>query len=99
QQSQHGRRLVGTWGNARWITLRPSKPPDADDWENVGYFRKVMWTKNTDPRALQIWKAYKNDTELPEDCNILDNADKANTLETDWTRSSLDNQLLFENFY
>lgn len=98
-QALHGRRLVGTWGNARSITLRPSKPPDADDWVKVGYYRKVIWTMDTDPRARSIWTAFKNDTELSEDCNILDNTDKTCKHKLDWKQLVLDPEWLFLGFY
>ncbi|GAI62407.1 unnamed protein product, partial [marine sediment metagenome] len=85
----HGRRLVGTWGSARSITLRPGKPPDAADWIKVGSYQKVFWTIDTDPKAKSIWNAFKNNTELAEDCNILPNDHLDRKLEIDWTRSVL----------
>lgn len=68
----HGRRLVGTWGTARAISLRPAKPPDSEDWKHVGYFSTVVAMLGSDSRADSIWQAYKNDSEIPEDCNLRD---------------------------
>ena len=95
----HGRRLVGTWGSARSIVLRPSKPPDANDWLKVGNYQKVILTMDTDPKALQIWKAFKNDTELAEDCNILPKDHPDRKLEIDWPRSVLEHEQMYLDFY
>jgi len=70
--SLHGRRLVGTWGNARSISLRPSKPPDAADWENVGWYHQVIYNLDTDEKARTIWECYKTDTPCPVGFNLLD---------------------------
>lgn len=71
-ESLHGRRLVGTWGTARSISLRPSKPPDADDWINVGTWGLVVTLIRDDYRAAAIWNAFKNDSECAEDCTLHD---------------------------
>ena len=71
-ESLHGRRLVGTWGTARSISLRPSKPPDADDWINVGSWSLVVDLIRDDYRAAAIWNAFKNDSECTEDCTLRD---------------------------
>ncbi len=98
-QTLHGRRLVGTWGNARTISLRPGKPPDADDWENVGYYKEVFHRINEDdPKAKAIWKAFATGTELAVDCNVLPDSAKPQ-LETDWTRSVLENKQILLDFY
>ena len=68
----HGRRLVGSWGSARSIILRPSKPPDADDWINIGSWSVVSLMHDEDDRAAMIWKAYQTDGELPEDCSLVE---------------------------
>lgn len=71
-ESLHGRRLVGTWGTARSISLRPSKPPDAGDWINVGSWGLIVELVRDDYRAAAIWNAFKNDSECTEDCNLSD---------------------------
>jgi len=97
--SLHGRRLVGTWGSARSIVLRPSKPPNAGDWKKVGSYREVIATIDTDPKAKAIWQAYKTDTELSEDCNILPKGHLDAKLETDWTRSVLEHKQMYLDFW
>lgn len=95
----HGRRLVGTWGSARSIVLRPSKPPDSDNWKNVGYFSEVVYRLDDDPNAKAIWEAYKNDWILSEDCNILPKSHKDNQLKIDWTRSVLEHEQMYLDFW
>jgi len=55
----HGRRLVGTWGTAREMSLSPSKPPDADRWRKVGSWWTVASLFAIDDRARNIWSAFK----------------------------------------
>lgn len=71
-ESLHGRRLVGTWGTARAITLRPSKPPDSESWVSVGSYSLVREMLGSDVRADTIWNCFKNSTVCPEDCNLQD---------------------------
>lgn len=60
----HGRRLVGTWGSARSISLRPSKPPDAADWHTIGSWFYVVNSMRSDTNASAIWNAWKNNKPL-----------------------------------
>lgn len=69
-ESMHGRRLVGTWGNARSISLRPSKPPDADEWIYVGKFSTVSLFYSEDYRAKALWDAYVKDQPVGPDCDL-----------------------------
>lgn len=55
----HSRRLVGTWGSARVISLSPGKPQDADQWKNIGSWWMVSTMYGTDERATKIWNAFK----------------------------------------
>lgn len=95
----HGRRLVGTWGTARTITLRPSKPPDSDDWKHIGYFGTVMSMLDTDNRAARIWKAFKNDSEIPEDCNLRDIENFISDRKPFTSKIVDDNKQLLMDFY
>lgn len=69
-EAMHGRRVVGTWGSARSLSLRPSKPADADDWKSVGSWSVVSIMAGQDDRADAIWKAFKTDGTIPEDCSL-----------------------------
>jgi hypothetical protein len=93
----HGRRLVGTWGSAREISLSPSKPQDADKWQNIGSWWLVASLYDHDIRAKKIWKAFKL-------AKPIDAGDSLRELESEWTdkqfrkleRKSPDRQTLFE---
>jgi len=98
-RSLHGRRLVGTWGCARSIVLRPSRPPDADNWENIGSFAKVTDSVDSNPKALKIWQAFKNGTECPEDCNLLHDSDKANCVQYSDVHTVDEHRQMLLDFY
>ncbi|KKM95344.1 hypothetical protein LCGC14_1189170 [marine sediment metagenome] len=68
-EALHGRRLVGTWGTARGMSLSPSKPQDADKWKNVGSWGIIASLFDEDIRAKAIWKAFK----LNDPLNVEDN--------------------------
>jgi len=68
--SLHGRRLCGTWGNGRSISLRPSRPPDAEDWKPVGSWSMVVRLLNDDSNARQIFNAWKKNQPLSVDINM-----------------------------
>jgi len=95
----HGRRLVGTWGNARTISLRPCKPPDAGDWKYIGQFTTVALMLGYDDRADAIWNAYKNDTECPDDCDLRDIENHIDNVEIYNSRSVEEHKQIFLDFY
>ncbi len=68
----HGRRLVGTWGSARVISLSPSKPPDAGKWQNVGSWWLVAAMHEHDERARAIWKAFRLNKPLSIDDSLYE---------------------------
>ncbi len=57
-ESFNGRRICGTWGSARKISLRPKKPDDAGKWEHVGGFKTVSRLVEFDDNASAIWIAW-----------------------------------------
>lgn len=71
-ESLHGRRLVGTWGSARSISLRPGKPPDAEQWKDVGSFSTVSALYDSDDRARSIWDSFRNGEPCSANCSLLD---------------------------
>ncbi|MCK5565507.1 MAG: protein rep [Planctomycetes bacterium] len=58
-EALHGRRLMGTWGTAKAITLTMKKPDDADKWEHVGYWSTVWGCLKSDINADKILHAWK----------------------------------------
>lgn len=61
-----GLRLVGTWGTARKISLRPKKPDDADKWLNIGAWSTVHYLQDTDENAKAIIKSFYTGEPLDE---------------------------------
>lgn len=70
--SMHGRRMCGTWGNARCISLRPHKLADADKWQRIGSYTTVLATRHVDERSEAILKAYYLNQPLADDMYVSD---------------------------
>lgn len=66
-EAMHGRRLVGTWGDARGVSLKPPKCDDKSEWESVGSWSIIRELLNTDESARKIFNAWKNATPLEAD--------------------------------
>lgn len=62
----NGRRICGSWGNAKEISLRPKKPEDASKWKSIGGFHVVARCVKFDECAHAIWKAWLCDNTLSE---------------------------------
>lgn len=97
--SLHGRRLVGTWGNARAISLRPGKPPDADQWIKVGEWWSVVNLIDDDYRAKAIWLSFVTDSSLPENINMKDIEDQIDNIQKFPSRTVDDNLQMLLDFY
>ncbi len=63
----HGRRLCGTFGNARQYRLRTTTPANTAEWQNIGSWWAVTRTKDSDASAMQIWRAWREGLELNPD--------------------------------
>ena len=60
----HSRRICGTWGTGRKISLRPPKFKDKDKWSNVGSWTMVMSNRKSDVTCHQIFHAWKSNEPL-----------------------------------
>ncbi len=67
-----GRRICGTWGDARKISLRPSKPEDSAKWQDIGGFRHVIALKDSDDDAEAIFDSWTLGIPLPEGICMID---------------------------
>lgn len=69
------RRLVGCFGTAKNIQLRPVKPPDSDQWENIGSWSYVVGLAGEDDRADAILLAWRTQKPLSQGITLckLDN--------------------------
>jgi len=54
-----GRRICGSWGTAKKVTLKPIPQDDQDDWGKVADFYFINVQKEYDPAAFEFWKCYK----------------------------------------
>ncbi|MBW7992808.1 MAG: hypothetical protein FVQ84_22700 [Planctomycetes bacterium] len=73
-RSMQGRRIVGTWGTARTVKLRPPKVSDSGKWSSVGSWSYVMNNRKFNRNAEAIAYAFYNQTPLPSgiDMSALD---------------------------
>jgi len=56
------RRICGSWGTAKAITLKPLPQDDQDDWCKVADFYYVNVQKEYDQTAKTFWQCYKTNT-------------------------------------
>lgn len=65
------RRLVGCFGTAKDISLRPKKPADSDQWISVGSWSLVIGLAGEDSRADEIIEAWQNKKPLDPESTLL----------------------------
>ena len=56
------RRICGSWGTAKKVTLKPTVREDGDDWEKVADFYYINVQKEYDDDAKAFWKCYQRGT-------------------------------------
>jgi hypothetical protein len=54
----HGKRLCGTWGTGRTVSLRPHKISSEETWKSIGSWTNVVTQKESLPRARAIIEAW-----------------------------------------
>lgn len=62
--AMHRRRLCGTWGNAKKVSLSPPRSVDSGKYEDLGSYFIVLNTTESDDSARQIYNAWVNHTPL-----------------------------------
>jgi hypothetical protein len=65
--SMKGKRLCGTFGTAKCVTLTPPKIESGADWMHIGYYDTLVSDAANDSSALLILQAYLDKTPLTED--------------------------------
>jgi len=65
-EALHGKRLSGTFGTAKAITLTPPKIESDDEWQQIGYYDRLMEDAETKPAAKTILDAYTNNEPISE---------------------------------
>jgi len=61
-----GKRLSGTFGTAKTVTLTPPKISDGSEWQQIGYYDQIVSDANTNEAAKTILNAYLNDEPITE---------------------------------
>lgn len=64
-QAMHGKRLSGTFGTAKSVTLTPPKVEKNDDFVHVGYYDQLVRDSVTNRAAAAVLTAWKTDQPLP----------------------------------
>ncbi|MCK4960683.1 MAG: protein rep, partial [Planctomycetes bacterium] len=54
-----GRRICGSWGSAKSITLKPTPLEDTSEWTKVADFFFINVKKEFDPAVRTFWKCFK----------------------------------------
>lgn len=62
--AMHGRRMCGTWGIAKPVSLSPPRSVDKAKYEDLGSYCVVLGMADTDPDARKIYLAWTNQTAL-----------------------------------
>lgn len=60
--AMHGKKICGTWGTAKVVSLRPSPIYEADNYESIGSFEKLMELSVSDSDARAILEAWRTKT-------------------------------------
>jgi len=65
-ETLHGRRICGTWGKGRSISLRPKAMEEKGKWKSLGSWQTVMELYDTDADARAIVLSWKTGRPLPD---------------------------------
>lgn len=65
-----GRRICGTWGTGRVVSLRPAKIEDKAKWVNIGSWGAVVEQRTFDRNADAIWYAWRHGSDLPAGIDV-----------------------------
>lgn len=81
-EAMHGRRICGTWGTGRAVSLRPRPIEDRHMWYSVGRWQAVTADYKTNHNASAILHAWKTNQSLPEGIEYY----PEDKFETDWAK-------------
>lgn len=89
--AMHGRRICGTWGTGRAVSLRPPKSTDRSKWEDIGGFTIVANMRGHDADADEIWTAWRQGTVLKAGvkCNALERL-LSEAVDFDWCETAIE---------
>lgn len=90
-EAMHGRRICGTWGTGRAVTLRPKPIEDRHMWMGVGRWQAVISDYKTNHNARAILYAWKMNQILPDGITYFpEEKFESDHPEFDWPTDSLD---------
>lgn len=81
-----GRRLVGTFGTAKELSLRPQKNEDVADYENIGSWNFVIHMQGSNERADAILNAFFGKTPLTNGNSLNEIEQQITRLKSEETR-------------
>lgn len=68
----HGRRLAGTWGSAKGLSLSPPRKVEENKYERLGSWDLIHHLSKTEPIALSILKAWADNTPISVDTTFIE---------------------------
>ena len=95
----HGKRICGTWGTGRKISLRPPKFEEKDKWSSVGSWSMVMANRKTDVTCFAIYNAWSKHEPLLKGIDCYNHeAKRSGRHVCDLTDSNLLEEIYSENW-
>lgn len=70
--AMHGRRICGTWGNARCLNLNRPKTDEPGEWIRLARWSTLCGCLETNTDAQAILQAWKNKTPLPDGVTLIE---------------------------
>lgn len=70
--AMHGRRMCGTWGIAKAVSLSPPRSVDKQKYEDLGGYSLILGMAAEDDAARQIFLAWQNKTPLKPGIDMRD---------------------------
>jgi hypothetical protein len=71
-ESFHGRRLAGTWGAAKDVSLSPPRTIEVKRFTRLGSWDIVHLASRTDPIALEILRAWSEGVPIEDGLTCID---------------------------
>jgi hypothetical protein len=68
--AMHRRRLCGSWGSARSVSLSPPARVESDRFVRLGSWTQIMFRKSVDPDAREIYRCWMLQKELARDITL-----------------------------
>lgn len=90
------RRICGSWGSAKSITLKPEPADDNDMWVRVADFYYVNTKKQFDPKVRAFWQCFKQDK--PYEGPDVQNQSDVFADDIEYLLNDIHDDMTYENF-